>query len=149
MKRPKMKYKRSFKILRQEMAQIDYWDQLGAEEKEYLVRFLFEYYQGDFDGEHDLHPEELQKECKDRHNASRRQIHSVGGNLLVESAATARKRSTTKSGKPSNRAYTPEDYMPDQLEKYVSESEDVLVELIDLAREEEKKSNVKRIKNFT
>ena len=100
------KFKRYTKALINERNEIDYWGKLDELEKAWLNKFLLEYYQADFDKEGYLHPASNIKDCRDRNNASKRQLHSVGQDLLQKSAAKARQLQT----KWVSRYYTPEDY---------------------------------------
>lgn len=78
------KKRRTCKLLRTEISELDYLAKLSEEEKEYLIQFMYEYYQADFNFEHPIHKtKEHIKDSRDRNNASKRQAHmlyyGVGG----------------------------------------------------------------------
>lgn len=100
------KRKRITKALYQELIEINYWHKLDEAEKAWYNKFLLEYYQADFDKEGFIHPTSLIKDCQDRNNASKRQLHSVGQNLLANSAVKAH----TKQTATQSRYYIPDDY---------------------------------------
>ena len=102
------KRKRTGKNLAKELNEIDYLDKLSPEEREWAIKFYREYYQGDFEKDNTIHPPELIEECYIRNNTSMRQLHSVGRDLLLESAAKARRHQKNPTYAP--RYYTPEDY---------------------------------------
>lgn len=104
----------------QELREIDYLHKLSESEREYLIQFLMEYEQGDFNYEKTIHPPSYKKECQNRNNASKRQVHSVGEQILEESAHKAREAQGVKGLR--HRYYTPEDYSTDKI--YTEEGED-------------------------
>lgn len=104
-----------------ELKDIDYRKKLTPKEYEWLEQFYFEYYQADFNNEFAIHPDKYIKECRDRNNAAKRQIHSVGEELL--SAAVLKAEIAQYDSKLSNRYYTPSDHIK-VLECEVTEAED-------------------------
>jgi hypothetical protein len=97
------------KNLRQEMSEIDYWDKLDAKERAYLTQFLHEYYQGDFNWDKTIHPASFKKEGMQRDNAQRRQITSIGQDLLQQAVDNIRGKANPRS----SRYYLPEDWIKD------------------------------------
>ncbi len=77
--------RRITKATRGEIAELDYFDKLSDDEKKYVMQFYLEYYQADFNWDKVLHKPEHRKECRDRNNSTKRQIHSVGVDLLAKS----------------------------------------------------------------
>lgn len=118
--------RRVSKKLKKELAEIDYHKKLSPAEYEYLVQFMFEYYQADFNFNNPLHRElDHIKDCRDRNNAERRQWHSVGSELKAESVRSAVNRNSRTA---RNHVYTPDDYnkelsYEDLLEKAVWDEE--------------------------
>lgn len=104
----KSKRKRAFQQLRQELDENDYKHKLSNSDRDWLYKFYFEYYQGEFSDEGALHAQESQKECKQRHYINRRQLHNVGGDVLEKAIDQAYKA----QGNPgaAHRYYLREDY---------------------------------------
>lgn len=69
---------------------------------------MFEYYQADFNFDNPIHPKELRKDCMNRNNSSKRQIHSVGPEILEEAIKKARSFQNKKG--MAHLFYVPEDY---------------------------------------
>lgn len=103
------KKKWSNRALSQEIKEIDYWDKLSPEDREYLTQFLYEFYQADFNHDTPIHDtDRLVKDCQDRNNGIKRQIFSVGSEKVLEAADRARK--ALKHPHLRRKYYTPEDY---------------------------------------
>lgn len=92
--------------VKDQLKDTDYMHKLSPEHKAYLIQFLYEHFQGDFNFEKPIHTPEMFKECRDRNNAARRQWHSVGTDLREESMRKARVKARRGH-------YTPEDYSKD------------------------------------
>lgn len=119
-----MKYKRARKDLKNELREIDYWGKLTHIEKEFLTKFMFEYYQGDFDPDA-IHPKALHKDCKDREQRHRRQLHAVDAEEVKRRAVSAQQ--AQNNPRTANRYYTPYDYklgVPYDATDPVTETED-------------------------
>lgn len=74
---------------------------------------MYEYYQADFNYVEVMHAKELRKECRDRNNAAKRQIHSVGSNLLLAARDRAMNITNGNNHMQKPRFYTPQDYKKD------------------------------------
>lgn len=92
---------KTLKHTAQELNELDYVHKLSPKEREFLVQFMYEYYQADFSYEKPIHGPQHRKDCEYRNNAEKRQWHSVGSILKQEAAERARQKSWY---------YTPEDY---------------------------------------
>ncbi len=102
------KFRRKIKVVREALEDVDYWSKLSLEEREWLEQFNYEYYGADFNFDKPIHGPSKYKDCRDRNNASKRQVHSVGSNLIKESEVRAIKDNLKKTG--SVVRYTPQDY---------------------------------------
>ncbi len=107
-----MKRKKSKNLLN-ELYELDYLKSLSEKDREWMTQFMFEYYQADFNFETPIHPKELRKDCMNRNNASKRQMHSVGPDILDEAASRARASQNAKMTVNRKKYYTPEDYSKD------------------------------------
>lgn len=85
----KRKGRRTCKHTAIELDEIDYWYKLSPEERDYMEKFMYEYYQADFGPSDNIHNPELRQDCYRRNNAAKSQWHSVGEDKLVEAARKA------------------------------------------------------------
>lgn len=109
------------KATRDQLKEIDYLSKLSPEEREYVLKFYKEYYNGEFNHEDPIHPEELRKDCYERNNASKRQLHSVSNEMLEEAERLAYK----KQHSPLRwRFYIPSDYDPNRHNIHMKDDED-------------------------
>lgn len=81
-----MKKRKFLKHTKQEMSEIDYLNRLSPEDRDWMVQFLLEYYQADFNFPEVIHPEKYKKDCRERNNKIKVQIHSVGSDIVNSSA---------------------------------------------------------------
>lgn len=115
-----MKRRISNHLFTELLEQRSYAKDLSEEDRKWLQQFMFEYYQADFNYENNIHPKELRKDCMNRNNASRRQLHSVGQDKIEKAARKARTYQDVKGTRHPNTYYTPEDYSKN-LEEEINE----------------------------
>ena len=108
------------KATRDQLKDIDYLNKLSPSEREWIIKFYKEYYNGEFNHPDPIHPKELRKDCYDRNNASKRQLHSVSNETLeaAERFAYLKQNTTLKW-----QFYIPADYDPNRLNKQIEEDE--------------------------
>ena len=106
-------YRRTLKHTRKEFSEIDYLPKLSNEDYDWMRQFLLEYYQADFNYEKPIHPQELRKDCRDRNNAAKRQLHSVGYEILDQSIRKAFEIQKGTDNALKSRFYTIADYLKD------------------------------------
>ncbi len=122
--KPSKRARKTSRHLRQEFNELGYWNKLKPEDQEWMEQFMYEYYQSDFNFEKPLHPKELRKDCQHRNAASRSQVHSVGTDLLEESARRAYRIQTEKKYRHMRRRfYTNADWEPK--DPTIQETDDV------------------------
>lgn len=103
--------RRSF-VNRKEMSEINYWDKLSDDEKQYLDQFLLEYYQADFNFDKPIHPDSLRKDCYKRNNDSKNRIeHAHIKNNQVSKPKVTNTKSRVTNRKVKEVPYSPDDYI--------------------------------------
>lgn len=111
-----IKGRRTTRHLYREFRDIDYFNKLSDKDKRWMIQFMYEYYQGDFNFEKNIHPDHMRKDCYLRNHRGKDQIHSVGQDLLDEATVNAILKQMQASSK-ANTPYSILDYIKDFFEK--------------------------------